>query len=126
MKLVTAHEFGEVKISRRSMSVTLADERDDPFYRDPDDMALQDECIDESSDQRMDMARVALDVMPDVSVRAVADALGLTMYQVMSVSNGRHNKSKRKGVNKGMELSQYTRDEILAAIDAATMKGWEV
>lgn len=121
----TAYEIGEIKIRRgRSMSVSLNDFRDDPLYRDEDDLALQDQCVDESSDQRLDMARVALEAIPDVSTKAVADALGLSLYQVISVSNGR-NKAKRKGVNKGMEYNEYTRDQILAAIDAATMKGWE-
>lgn len=125
----TAYEIGEIKIRRgRSMSVSLNDFRDDPFYVDEDQQALMDECIDESSDQRLDMARIALEAIPDVSVKAVADALSLTLYQVVSVCrgmNGRHNKMKRKGVSKGIELSHYSREEILAQIDAATLKGWE-
>ena len=122
----TAYEIGEIKIRRgRSMSVSLNDFREDPFYIDEDAQALLDECYDESSDQRLDMARIALEVMPDVSCKAVADALDLSLFQVVSVSNGRHNKAKRKSVNKGMEYNEYTRDQILAAIDAATLKGWE-
>jgi hypothetical protein len=124
--ITKAYETGEIIIKRgRSMSVSINDFRDDPFYVDEDAQALLDECVDESSDQRLDMARIALDVMPDVSCKSVADALGLTLYQVVSVSNGRHNKAKKKGVSKGMELSEYTRDEILAAVDAHTKKGWE-
>lgn len=124
--MTKAHEILSVKYRHgRSVAISIDDERDDPFYRDPDDMALQDECVDESSDQRLDMARIALEAIPDVSTKAVADALGLSLYQVISVSRG-HNKAKRKGASKGMELSHYSREEILAAIDAATMKGWEV
>lgn len=124
--ITKAYEIGEIRIKRgRSMSISINDFRDDPFYVDEGQQAMLDECIDESSDQRMDMARVALEAIPDVSVKAVADALGLTLYQVMSVSNGRHNKAKKKGVSKGMELSHYSREEILSAIDAATLKGWE-
>lgn len=124
--ITKAYEIGEIRIKRgRSMSVSINDFRDDPFYVDPDQQELMDQCIDESSDQRLDMARVALEAIPDVSVKAVADALGLSLYQVMSVSNGRHNKRKQRGVSKGMELSHYSRDEILSAIDAATLKGWE-
>ena len=123
--MTKAHEILSVKYRHgRSVAISIDDERDDPFYRDPDDMALQDECVDESSDQRLDMARIALEAIPDVSTKAVADALGLSLYQVVSVSRGR-NKAKRRGVNKGMEYNEYTRDEILAAIDAATAKGWE-
>ena len=123
--MTKAHELLNVKYRHgRSVAIAIDDERDDPFYRDEEDMALQDQCVDESSDQRLDMARVALEAIPDVSTKAVADALGLSLYQVISVSNGR-NKAKRKGVNKGREYSEYTRDEILAAIDAATLKGWE-
>ena len=119
--MTKAHELLNVKYRHgRSVAIAIDDERDDPFYRDEEDMALQDQCIDESSDQRLDMARVALEAIPDVSTKAVADALGLSLYQVISVSNGR-NKAKRKGVNNGMEYSEYTRDEILAAIDAATL-----
>ncbi len=125
--MTTAHEIGEITVKRgRSMAITINDERDDPFYVDPDAQALMDSCYDESSDQRLDMARIALEVIPDVSTKAVADALSLSLYQVISVSNGRHNKRKQKGVSKGMELSHYSREEILAAIDAATLKGWEV
>lgn len=124
--ITKAYEIGEIRIKRgRSMSVSINDFRDDPFYVDPDQQELMDQCIDESSDQRLDMARVALEAIPDVSVKAVADALGLSLYQVMSVSNGRHNKRKQRGVSKGMELSHYSREEILSAIDAATLKGWE-
>lgn len=123
--ITKAYEIGEICIKRgRSMSVSINDFRDDPFYVDPDQQEMLDQCIDESSDQRLDMARIALEAIPDVSVKAVADALGLTLYQVISVSNGR-NKAKRKGINKGMEFSEYTRDEILAAVDAHTKKGWE-
>lgn len=92
---------------------------------DADQQAMLDECVDEASDQRLDMARMALEALPDVSCKAVADALSLTLYQVVSVSRG-HNKAKRKGASKGLELAHYSRDEILAAIDAATMKGWQV
>lgn len=124
--ITKAYEIGEIRIKRgRSMSVSINDFRDDPFYVDPDQQELMDQCIDESSDQRMDMARIALEAIPDVSVKAVADALGLSLYQVMSVSNGRHNKRKQRGVSKGMELSHYSREEILAEIDAATKRGWE-
>lgn len=124
--MTKAHELLNVKYRHgRSVAIAIDDERDDPFYRDEDDLALQDQCIDESSDQRLDMARIALEVMPDVSVKAVADALDLSLFQVVSVSNGRHNKAKRKGASKGIELSHYTREEILAQIDAATLKGWE-
>lgn len=124
--MTKAHELLNVKYRHgRSVAITIDDERDDPFYVDPDAQALLDECYDESSDQRLDMARIALEVMPDVSCKAVADALDLSLFQVVSVSNGRHNKAKKKGVSKGMELSHYTREEILAQIDAATLKGWE-
>ena len=123
--ITKAYETGEIIIKRgRSMSVSINDFRDDPFYVDEDQQAMLDECVDESSDQRLDMARAALEALPDVSTKAVADALGLTLYQVISVSRGR-NKAKRKGINKGMEYSEYTRDEILAAVDAHIKKGWE-
>ena len=125
--MTKAHELLNVKYRHgRSVAIAIDDERDDPFYIDDDAQALLDECYDESSDQRLDMARIALEVMPDVSCKAVADALDLSLFQVVSVSNGRHNKAKRKGASKGIELSHYTREEILAQIDAATLKGWEL
>lgn len=127
--MTKAHELLNVKYRHgRSVAIAIDDERDDPFYIDDDAQALLDECYDESSDQRLDMARIALEAIPDVSTKAVADALGLSLYQVVSVCrgmNGRHNKAKRKGASKGIELSHYTREEILAQIDAATLKGWE-
>ena len=64
----------------------------------------------ESSSERLNMARRALDAIPDVSCDAVADALGLPALRVRRLST----KSRRKG-KQVTEVGTYTHEQILTA-----------
>lgn len=107
-------ERHSVTFGRRFMMVTESDYREDFGYVDPDQQAEWDACADQSIDDLKEIARCALDTMPDVACSAIAGALGLKLHVVIGLSNGRHNKAKRKGVSKNIELSEVTASELIA------------
>lgn len=107
------HERCTLKQVRGCMMITFEDETDDPCYVDPRAQAEWDELHAESEDYLKDVAAMAIDTMPDVSCAAIAEALGLKLHTVIGMSNGRHNKAKRRGVSKGIELAEVTRGELI-------------
>ncbi len=98
------------RIGRLSMSVDFADCRDDSDYVDETQFTDWLAIEEAASLDLKEVARVALDTMPDVACSAIAAALGLKLHSVIGLSNGRHNKAKRKS---GIELSEVTREELI-------------
>ena len=104
-------------VSKRRMAIQIDDYRDDFDYVDSAQEALGNEIADESMRDALGMAKAALAAIPDVSCEAVADAFGLSQFQVRALSLGRHNRKQQKG----FELSWYSREEIMGAICANNM-----
>jgi hypothetical protein len=102
-----------VTMGARFMIVSCDDYREDQGYVDPQAQALLDECMMDDVEFRKDVARCALDTMPDVACSAIASALNLKLHQVVGMSNGRHNKAKRRGVSHGVELAEITLSELI-------------
>lgn len=96
-----------------SLIVEMHDCTTDHDYVDANNAALMNAIIDESVHGLKEIARCAIDTMPDVSCAAIASALGLKLHSVVAMSNGRHNKAKRRGVSKGIELAEVTREELI-------------
>lgn len=111
-------ERHSVTIGRGFMMVTCDDYRDDPSYVDPAQEAMWDEIQGEASRDVMGEARLALEVIPDVSVQAVADAYGLSVFQVMPLAKGckSRNKAKLRGASKGEEFTSLSAEEIRQAV----------
>ncbi len=102
-----------VRASRLSFCLTIDDYREDQGYIDPNALAMMEAIDSESIEDLKDVAKCAIDTMPDVSCAAIAHALGLKLHSVIAMSNGRHNKAKRKGISKGIELAEVTREELI-------------
>lgn len=100
-------------IGKRSLGVSFDDYREDSHYIDPNQAALMADIDAESIEDLKEIARCALDTMPDISCSAIAGALGLKLHSVIAMSNGRHNKAKRRGVSRGIELAEVTREELI-------------
>lgn len=106
-------ECHRVKRNAASISLQIDDFRDDPDYVDPD---LELEWLNAQEEAELDLkdvAACAIDTMPDISCSAIAQALGLKLHVVIGMSNGRHNKAKRRGVSKGIELAEVTKEELI-------------
>lgn len=97
----------------RSFQVIIDDFREDPLYVDPQQSAEWQALEEASTLDLKEVARVALDTMSDVSCAAISAALGLKLHTVIGMSNGRHNKATKRGVSRGIELAEVTREELI-------------
>lgn len=102
-----------IRMGKQSMCMVIDDFRDDYGYVCPIQAKMLDDIANETIMDLKEVARMALDTMPDVSCAAIAHALGLKLHSVIAMSNGRHNKAKRKGMSKGIELAEVTREELI-------------
>jgi hypothetical protein len=106
-------ERHSVTIGKRFAIVSESDYREDFGYVDPDAQTMLDESMMDDVEFRKDIARCALDTMPDVACSAIASTLNLKLHQVIALSNGRHNKAKRRGALKGVECAEVTLSELI-------------
>lgn len=102
-----------IHMSKQSMCMVIDDFRNDHGYVCPIQAKMLDDIANETMMDLKEVAGCALDTMPDVSCAAIARALGLKLHVVIGMSNGRHNKAKRKSVSRGIELAEVTREELI-------------
>lgn len=102
-----------ISVSNSRMIVSCEDYREDYGYVDPAAQAEWDACADQSIDDLKDIARCAIDTMPDVACSAIAAALGLKLHVVIGLSNGRHNKTKQQRMSRNIELAEVTYTELV-------------
>lgn len=113
MGVVVEGERFTAKLTRNSFCIEIDDFRDDPLYVDPQQQAEWLAIEELASLDLKDVARCALDTMPDIACSAIASALGLKLHSVIGLSNGRRNKDKRAGLNRGVEFAEVTREELI-------------
>jgi hypothetical protein len=116
------HTVFTMRMSKNCLSLEEVDIREDPCFVDPNQYMEMVESELEARGDLKEMARIALDVMPDCSCDSIADALGLSVHTVRGMSNGRHKASAGRFGESAM--SEYTREEILEQIRIAAGEDW--